>query len=211
MRSLIFVSGSPASCSNSIPSFCFGFSGIAPGFDPLVLFRVLRNRAWIRSFRFVSSSPESRLDSILSFCFGFSGITPGFNPFILFWVLRHRSQILSFFLISGSLASCPNSIPSFCFGFFGIVPGFDPFLLFQILQHRARILLSFSTSCSDFPHLPRHRVRASLIFFGTVSEFSSSSSTSCPSIAYLFWNHIRLLLSFPASCLDFPHLPRHRV
>ena len=27
-----FVSSSPISCSDSIPSFCFGFSDIAPGF-----------------------------------------------------------------------------------------------------------------------------------------------------------------------------------
>ena len=122
------------------------------------------------------------------------------------------------------------------------MPGFDPFL-FRVLWHCAQILLSFSASCPDFPHLPRHRVRASLIFFGIASSFhylfrhyvrifliflgimsehhlyfsascpafSSSSSTSCLSIAYLFRHRFRLSLSFPASCPSIAYLFRHCV
>ena len=65
-----------------------------------------------------------------------------------------------------------------------------------------------------------------------MSRFSSSSSASCPSIAYLFWHRVRLSLSilalcssiaylfrncvwislsFSALCPNFPHFPRHRV
>ena len=188
-----------------------------PGFDP---------------FFFFSGSPASHPDSIHSFCFGFSGITPRFNPFVLFRVLRHHTMIRSLRFVSGSPASCPDFIPSFSFGFCSIATGFDPFVLFLVLWHHARILLSFSASYLDSPHLPQHHVRASLIFFVIVSGFSSSSSTSCPSIAYLF-RHRDLIfliflgivsehrLSFLALHPDFSylhwhwvqitHLPRHRV
>ena len=137
-----------------IPLFCFGFSGIVPGFDP---FRFVSSSPTSRPDlipSFVSGSPTSRSDLIPSFCFGFSCIASIFDPFVLFWVLRHHAQICFFFLIflvlrhrarirslffiSDSLASLPNSIISFYFGFFGIVPGFDPFL-FQVLRYRARI------------------------------------------------------------------------
>ena len=64
--SLRFVSGSPASRPDTIPSFCFGLSGIDLGFDPFILFWVL--------LHFVSGSPASHPDSIPSFCFRFSGI-----------------------------------------------------------------------------------------------------------------------------------------
>ena len=67
---------------------------------------------------------------------------------------------------------------------------------------------SSSASCSKFPHLPQHCVRASLIFSGIVSRFSSSSSTSCLSISYLFRHRVRHSLSFSTLCIDFP---RHRV
>ena len=58
-----------------------------------------------------------------------------------------------------------------------------------LFWHRVQLLLSSLASWPDFPHLPRHRLQASLIFFGIVSGFH-----------YLFWD-----------CLDFPHLPWHRV
>ena len=84
----------------------------------------------------------------------------------------------------------------FCFEFSGIMPGFDPFLLFRVLRHRVRIFLiflnivsehrlSFPTSCPDFPHLPRHHVRALLIFSGKVSNFH-----------YLFRHLDRIFLIF---------------
>ena len=126
------MSSSPASRLDLILLFCFGFSCIAPGFDPFILFRVL----------------------IHSFCFGFSSITPGFDPFLLFRVLRHRARIRSLRFVSGSLASCPDqplyfvlgspasrpdSITSFCFGFSDITLGFDPIVLFRVIQHRAQI------------------------------------------------------------------------
>ena len=41
IRSFFFLSVSPASCLDSIASFCFRFSGITPGFDPFILFQVL--------------------------------------------------------------------------------------------------------------------------------------------------------------------------
>ena len=193
IRSLRFVSGSLASSPDSIPSFCFGFSGIAPGFDPVLLFWVL----WIQSLHFVLCSPTSRLDSIPSFCFGFSGIMPGFDSLFLFRVLRHRARIQSLLFVSGSLASCLYSIFFFYVGFSGIVsgfdlffifyfefsnivPGFDPFFLLLILRHRARILLSFLALCSDFPHLPRHHDPASLIFSDITSGFLLSFLVSCP-------------------------------
>ena len=75
IRSLCFVSGSLASLLESIPSFCFGFSGIVPGFDPFFLFLVLRHHALIRSLRFVLRSLASCSDLILSSSFfGFSCI-----------------------------------------------------------------------------------------------------------------------------------------
>ena len=135
-----------------------------PGFDPFLLFRVLRHCTQIRSLSFVSSSPASRPNSIPSFCFEFSSIELGFDPFFLFRVVRHRARIRSFHFVSGSLASypdkslhfvsgsptsCPDLIPSFCFEFFGIVLGFDPLFLLQVLQHHAQISLSFSASCVD--------------------------------------------------------------
>ena len=169
---LHFVLGSPTSLPDSIPSFCFRFFCLTPGFNPFVLFWVLRHRVRIRSFYF------------LFFYFGFSNIVPGLDPFLL---------------LLSSLASCPDSIPFFCFRFSDIVPGFDPFL-FRVLRHCAQILLSFPASCPNFRHLPRHRVRASLIFFGIASDFH-----------YLFWHRIRISLSFSASCPDFPYLLRHCV
>ena len=145
---------------DSIPSFCFGFSGIVSGFDPFVLFWDLQHHARIRSFPFVSSSLISRPDSILyfdssslalcpdsipSFCFGFSDIMSGFDPFVLFPVLSNRTWIRSlrfisgslasrtdsiFRFVSGSLASRSDSIAEFCFGFSSIAPRFDSFLFY---------------------------------------------------------------------------------
>ena len=141
--------------TDSITSFCFGFSSIASRFDPFVLFQDLRHRAWIRSLRFVSSSQTSCLDSISSFCFGFSGITPRFVPVVLFRVLKHRAQIrfLPFFrvlkhhaqiqslsFLSGSLALLLDLIPAFFyFGFSSILPRLDPILLIRVLWHCAQI------------------------------------------------------------------------
>ena len=82
IQSLLFVLGSPTSHLDSIPSFCFKCSDIAP---------------ILKSLRFVSGSPTSRPNWIPSFCFGFSSIAPGFYPF-LFRVLRHRSRIRSLLL-----------------------------------------------------------------------------------------------------------------
>ena len=208
-----------------------------PRFDPFVLFLFLQHRAQIRSLRFVLGSPASRSDSIPSFCFRFSSIAPEFYPFLLFWVLRHRAQIQSLCFVSGSPTSCSDSIPSFffssspasfldsipsfCFGLSCIVPGFNPFLLFWVLRHHTRILLYFPESCLDFPHLPRHCVRASLIFSGIVSDFHYlfrhrdlifliflgmvsehrlSFSASRPAFSYL---HLH--------CVRITHLPRHRA
>ena len=221
IQSFPFVSVSPTSRPDLIPSFCFWFSNIKPEFDPFVLFLVLRHCAWIQSLRFVSGSPISRPYSILIF-------------------------------FSGSSASCLDSIPSFCFWFSVIVPGF-----YYLFQHHVRIFpiflgivseyrLSFSASClsitylfsescMDFPHLPRHRVQASLIFFGIASGFHYlfrhrvwiflifldivckhrlSFSASHLDFAYLFWHRVQIFLiflgivfehqlSFSASCLTF--------
>ena len=153
IRSICFISSSLASCSDSIPSFCFTFFDIAPRFDPFLLFWVLRC-AWIRSLCFISGSPAFFPDSIPSFCFGFFIIAPGFDSFVLFRVLWHHSRIRSLCFVSGSSTSRPNSIPSFCFGFsaslldsiplfcfrfFGIALGLYHFILFWVLQHLARI------------------------------------------------------------------------
>ena len=149
------------------------------GFDPFLLFRVLRHCAWIQSLLFVSGSPASRSDSILSFCFRFSSIVLGFDPFLLFQGLQHRARILSLPFVSGSPKLCPNLIPFF-FGFSGIVLGFDPFLLFRVLQHRARIrsllfVSGSSTSCLDSIPSSCFRlsgiVSRSLIFPGIVLGF----------------------------------------
>ena len=76
--------------------------------------------------------------------------------------------------------------------FFGIVSSICHYLLWHRVQiflifldilseHRlsfltsSRLSLSFLASCPDFPHLPRHRVRASLIFFGIMFGFLLSS------------------------------------
>ena len=76
------------------------------------------------------------------------------------------------------------------------MPRFDPFLLFQVLRHCAWIRSFFISGspalCPDF-----------IIFSSIVSEFSSSTSASCPSIAYLFRHRVRLSLSFLASHPDF--------
>ena len=57
IRSLLFVSGCPASCLDSIPSFCFRFSDIMPGFHFL-----FQHRVWIshlpRHCAWVSLSPS---------------------------------------------------------------------------------------------------------------------------------------------------------
>ena len=150
LRSVLFR-GSQASWSNSIPSFCFkfsgivprfdpfifyGFSNIVPRFDPFVLFQVLRHHARIQSLHFVSGSPALCSDLIPSFCFRFSGIMLGFDPLV-------------------------------CLGFSSILPRFDPFVLFQVLWNRAPIqsLLFLSgspTTCPDLAHLFWHRARISL-------------------------------------------------
>ena len=108
-------------------------------FDPFILFRVLRHRAWIRSLHFILGFSASHSDSILSFCFGFSSCS-NFR-----YLFRHRDRIFLIFL--------------------GIMS-----------EHR----LSFLASCPTF-----------IIFFGIVTLFSSSSA-SCPSIAYLFRHLIRI-------------------
>ena len=158
------MSGSLASCPDSIPLFffCFGFFCIMTEFNPFLCL-VLRHCAQFDPFFFVSGSQTSCLDSIHSFCFWFSGIVLGF---------------FFFFIISNSPASCPDSIPSFCFGFSGIVLGFhylfrhhvQIFLIFLgiMIEHR----LSFPTSRPAFSylflhhvlitHLPRYRARVSL-------------------------------------------------
>ena len=213
------MSGSPASRSDSIPSFCFRFSDIAPGFDPFILFRVLRHHARIRSLCFVLGSSASRPDYIPSFCFGFSGIMLGFNPFVLFQVLRHRAQIRSFF-ISGSPTSCPDSII-----FSGIMSGFSSsssascLSIAYLFWHCVQASLIFSGIVSDFHYLFWHHVQIFLIFLGIVSKhrlsfpaswptfiifscivigFFSFYSTSCPSIAYPFRHRIRLSPIFPS-------------
>ena len=153
IQSLRFVSGSPASHPDSIPSFCFGFSSITLGFDPFLLFQVLWYHAQIRSFPFVLGSPISHSDLIPSFCFGFSGIMPEFDPFFLFRVLRHRASIPSLLFILGSPTSFSDSIPFYA-GFSGIVLRFD-FILFYFF------ISSSPASCPDFHHLPRHYDKAS--------------------------------------------------
>ena len=163
--------GSPVSPPYSIPSFCFGFSGIEFGFDHSVLFSVIRHCVQIRSLCFISGSLTFLLDSIPSFFyFWFFDISPRFDPFLfLFRVFRHRAQIQSLCFDLGSLASRPNSIPSFfilgsleshldsissfCFSFFGIVPRFDPFLLFRVLRLCARIRSLYLDSSSLALHL----------------------------------------------------------
>ena len=218
-----------------------------PGFDPFVLFRVLRHHTRIRSLHFVLGSLASCPDSIPSFCFGFSGITPGFNfficfelssiapgfdPFLLFQVLRHRAQIQSLHLfrvirhrarirsfpfVSGSLASRPDSIPSFCFRFSGIelefdpfigfefsgiAPKFDPFILFRVLLHLAQIrsLRFVSGSLALCPDsIPSFCFR----FSGIVSEFLTFFGI-VPGLYYLFRHRVWISLSSPTSCLNFP-------
>ena len=93
-------------------------------------------------------------------------------------------------------------------------------------------LLSFSALFPDFPHLPWHRVRASLIFFGIASNFfliflgiESEQRLyflrSRPTFSYLprhrvqaslifFWHRIQPSLSFLASCLSITYLFRDR-
>ena len=150
IRSLLFVLGSPASCLDSvpsldsIPSFCFGFSDIVPGFDPF--------------FCFGFSDIVPRFNPL--FCFRFSDIVPGFDPFFLFRVLRHRARIRSLLLVSSSLALCPDQIHSFYFGLSDIMLGFDPFFLFRVLRHCVRIT-----------YLPRHRARVSLSPLVVVTRF----------------------------------------
>ena len=144
IRSLPFVSGSPASCPNSIPSFCFKFSGIAPGFDPFLLLRVLRHGAQIRSLPFVSGSPE---------------LCPYFH-----YLFRHRDLI--FFIFLSIVSEHRLSFPASCLTF--II--FSVFLIF--LGIVSKHCLSFSTSrpyfsylhwhCVRITHLPRHRAWVSL-------------------------------------------------
>ena len=135
IRCLHFVSGSLASCLDSIPLFSFGFSGILPEFDPFFLFRVLRHRSWVR--------------------FGFSCILPGFDPFVLFQVLWHRAQISLFSPTlfpdsSSSLELCPDFII-----FFGIVSGF-PYhhrhhvRITHLPRHHAWVSLSPSVVATQF-------------------------------------------------------------
>ena len=130
---LFFFSGSSALCPDSIPFYVW-FSDIVPNSIPSFLFRVLRHRAWIRS---------------ILFFFWFSGIVIGFDFF-------------------------------FNFEFSSIVLEFDPFFLLRVFRHHAWISLSFPTSCPDFPHLPRHHDRVSLIFSDITSGFLLSFSASCP-------------------------------
>ena len=80
-----------------------------------------------------------------------------------------------------------------------------------LFWHRVRLSLYFQASCPSIAYLFQHCVRILLIYSSIVSGFSSSSLASCPNIAYLFQRRVQLSLSFPASCQDFPHLPRHRV
>ena len=170
-----FISGSPVSHSDSITSFYFRFSGIAPGFDLFLLFQVLQHCARIQSLPFVSGSPASCPDSIPSFCFGFSGIVLGFDSFFYF---GFSGIVLEF--------------DPFCFWFSGIVLGFDPFFLFRVLRHRARIrLLLFSSSCPAscanfiifFGFVSR-----SLIFPGIVLEFLLVfQSWQLSSISLRYW------------------------
>ena len=224
IRSLRFVSGSPTLCSDSIPLFCFRFSGIVPRFDHFVLFRVLRHRPRILSLPFVNVVLE-------------------FDPFVLFRVLWHRTliQSLSFFFlvlrhhfrirslcfVSSSPASCPDSIPSFVSSS-PVALEFDAFILFRVLWHRAWIqsLCLVSGSPASCPN--------SILFFcfgfsGIVPGFDSGSLASCPDlipsfcfrfsgivprfpsfhrhcfqIPHLLWNCAHISLSFSASCLDFP-------
>ena len=164
------------------------------------MFRVLRHRTLIRSLRFNLGSPASRPDWFSLFCFGFSSIVPGFDTFLFFRVLRHRAQIL---------LSFPAS-----------------FLIFLSIVSKHRI--SFSTSCPSIAYLFQHCVRIFLIFLGIVSKhrlyflascpnfiifsdivigFSSSSSASCLSIAYLFCHHVQLspiFTGFVSGSLIFP-------
>ena len=179
IQSLPFISSSPASRWDLIPSFYFGFSGIVLEFDPFVLFQVLQHRARIRSLCFVLGSPTSCPDSIPSFCFRFYGIVPEFNPFLLFF-----TPASSF--VSSSLTSCLDSIPSFCFGFLGIVLEFNPLILFWVLRHRARISLSSSTSCMDSSSSSASCLDF-IIFFGIASRFP-----------YLHRHHVQTT-----------HLPKH--
>ena len=125
IQSLHFVSISQASRPDSIPSFCFGFACVAPGFDTFVFLQFLRHRTRIRSLSLVSGalvllldyipsffilgSPASRPDSIPYFLFRFSGIALRFDPFL------------------------------FYFMFSGIALRFDPFLLYRVLWHCAKI------------------------------------------------------------------------
>ena len=77
-----------------------------PGFDPFLLFWVLRYGAQIRSLLFISDSSTSFLDSTPSFCFWLSGIVPGFNPFFFcFSSIVPRFDI--FFFTSGCSTSRP--------------------------------------------------------------------------------------------------------
>ena len=169
-----------------------------PGFDPFILFQVLRyhvgirslrfvsgslHRARIRSLRFVSSSLTSRSDSIFLFYFGFSSIMLGFDPFLLlkfsdvvprfYYLFWHRIRISLIFLniVSEHRLSFSASCPSISY----------------LFRHRVRLSLSFLALSPGFPHLPRHHVPASLIFSGINPAFS-----------YLHWH-----------CFRITHLPRH--
>ena len=151
IQSLHFSSGSPALRSDLIPSFCFRFSGIMPGFDPLVclgfssivsgfdpfvLFQVLWHRARIQSLLFVSGSPVTCPDlaHLLWHCarisLSFQALCPDFHIFIG--------------IMSGSLI-LPGIVLGFCYLFKNRV--WIPLLL----RHRARSSLSFPASCLDFP------------------------------------------------------------
>ena len=198
IRSLPFVSSSPASCLHSI-LFYFMFSGIVLGF-----YYLFRHCVWI-FLVILSIVSEHRLSfsaSRLTFIIFFS-IVPGFSSSSLtsclsigyyFWhrvrIFSHlpwhcvRASLIFFDIASGFLLSSSASCPSIAY----------------LFRHRIQLTLSFLASCLNIAYLFWHRVQISISF-----------SASCASIAYLFHHQAQFSLSFMAPCSDFPHLPRHRV
>ena len=127
---------------------------------------------------------------------------PEFDPFvlfqvssILFQVLLHRARIQSFHFVSGSLVLLLDSIPLFCFVFSSIEPGFDPYFIYFFI---------FFISGSP------------ILCLDSIPSFFFGFSGIMPRFDPFLWFQVLLhrtliLLSFPALCPNFPHLPRYRV
>ena len=180
IQSLPFVSGSPASCLDSILFFISGSPDRVRA--SLIFFDI----ASVFFLIFLGIVSEHRLS--------FSASHPAF-----FYLPRHRVRasliffgIASDFLLS-SLASCSSNANLFWYRFrlslifLSIVSEHrlsflalrPTFIIFSsiVSEHRLSFSASsptfiiFSGIFPNFPHLPRHRVQASLIFFGIASGF----------------------------------------